>query len=117
MNILIVNDSKLLREVLKTMLENLGYTSVYEATNGVEAIEKTHALKPEIIFMNLIMPKMDGYEASKKILGTYASIKIIIMSTSNFSDTPLSKSNLNIYDYVCIPFNKSRIKSILNEKD
>jgi len=117
MNILIVNDSKLLREVLKTMLESLGYTSIFEAANGMEAITKTHAVKPEIIFMNLIMPEMDGYEATKEILGTYAATKIVMMSTSSFSETPLSKSNLNIYDYVSIPFNKNRIKKILNEKD
>lgn len=113
MNILIVDDSKLLRTVLKSMLAGMGFTKTYEATNGLEAIRKVHTMQPDLIFMNLIMPEMDGFEASKEILDNFSDTKIIIMSSNNYADTPFSTSNIKIHDYISIPFNKNRIKKAL----
>lgn len=114
MNILIVDDSKLLRTVLKNMLAKMGFTQVYEATNGLEAIRKMHIINPEVVFMNHIMPEMDGFEASKEILKTYSDTKLVIMSSSDFSDTPFSRTNLNIHGYIPIPFSKSKLSSLMN---
>lgn len=113
MNILIVDDSKFLRTILKNMLLNLGFPRTYEAVNGMEAVRKAHIIHPDLIFMNLIMPEMDGYDASKEILQFYPA-KIVIMSSNKMSDTPFGKSKVNIYDYVSIPFSTKRIMKILD---
>lgn len=113
MNILIVDDSKLLRAILKNMLSNMGFTKINEAVNGLEAIRKVHVTNPDVIFMNMVMPEMDGYNASKEILKTNPDVKIVIMSSNDFSDTPFSKSNLKIHDYAQIPLNNNKLRKIL----
>lgn len=113
MNILIVDDSKLMRKLVKSILSDMGYVEIYEALNGVEAIEKVQTLKPEIVFMNLVMPEMDGYEASQEILSDFPSIKIIIMSSNSESESPFKNSDVGIFDYIRIPFGLNRIKNIV----
>lgn len=54
---------------------------VAEATNGREAVEKTIALKPDIILMDLVMDDMDGIEATKKIIEQWPEAKIIIVTS------------------------------------
>ncbi len=114
MNILIVDDSRFLRTILKNMLTSMGFTETYEAANGLEAVRKAHILQPDLIFMNLIMPEMDGYEASKHILKNFET-KIVIMSSNSISNTPLKDSDLGVHGYVSIPFTNSTIKKVLGK--
>ena len=113
MSILIVDDSKLMRMLVKNILSDIGYVEVYEAFNGAEAIEKVQKVKPEIVFMNLVMPEMDGYKAAQEILLDFPGIKIIIMSSNKESESPFKNSDVGIFDYITIPFGLSRIKNIV----
>ena len=64
--ILIVDDEPMNLKVISFILENYGY--VYEtATNGREALEKTKSFSPDLIFLDIMMPEMDGYEACRRI--------------------------------------------------
>lgn len=81
--ILIVDDSFFMRKLLREMLENIGdMTIVGEAANGVDAIGKAVALKPDVITMDYNMPEMNGAESTKKILALNEMVKpaIIIIS-------------------------------------
>jgi two-component system, cell cycle response regulator DivK len=64
--VLVVEDYQDAREMYAAYLKFSGYR-VAEATNGVEAIEKTLELLPDIILMDLALPKMDGWEATKRL--------------------------------------------------
>ena len=64
--VLVVEDYQDAREMYAAYLEFSGYR-VAEATNGVEALEQAHALKPDIILMDLALPKMDGWEATRQL--------------------------------------------------
>jgi CheY-like chemotaxis protein len=64
--VLVVEDYQDAREMYAAYLSFSGYR-VAEATNGVEAIEKTIALMPDIILMDLALPKMDGWEATRRL--------------------------------------------------
>lgn len=64
--VLVVEDYQDAREMYAAYLQFSGYR-VAEATNGVEAIEKTHELMPDIILMDLALPKMDGWEATRRL--------------------------------------------------
>jgi CheY-like chemotaxis protein len=67
---LVVEDNKINRQLLVSMLRKLGYTDVHEAYDGSHAVRQMEALRGEIdvVLMDLWMPYMDGYEASEKIL-------------------------------------------------
>ena len=64
--VLVVEDYQDAREMYAAYLQFSGY-EVAEATNGVEAIEKTLELMPDIILMDLALPKMDGWEATRRL--------------------------------------------------
>ncbi|RDI56162.1 PAS domain S-box protein [Flavobacterium glaciei] len=66
--VLIVEDNKVNMLLLKTIIKNLGVlTTIFEAVNGQEAVEKFETIHPDIIFMDIQMPIMNGYEATKLI--------------------------------------------------
>ncbi len=83
--ILIVDDSKLNRLMLVNLLSPLGF-KVYEAKNGQEAIEKAQAISPDVILMDIIMPVMDGLDATRAIrqLPGLKNVLIIAISASAF---------------------------------
>jgi two-component system, cell cycle response regulator DivK len=64
--VLVVEDYQDAREMYAAYLTFSGYR-VAEASNGLEAIEKTHELMPDIILMDLALPKMDGWEATRRL--------------------------------------------------
>ncbi len=80
--ILIVDDHPVVREGLSAMLSReKDFQVVGEAENGAEAIEKAYALQPNLILMDLRMPKVDGVEAMKRIRINNPNIKFIILTT------------------------------------
>ncbi len=90
-NILLVDDQTLLCEVLKTWLdieEDLQVIGV--AYNGQEAIAKVEELRPNIVLMDIDMPKMDGLNATSIICQRFPNTKIIVLS--GYDDTYLGKS-------------------------
>lgn len=60
--VLIVDDFELARKMIRNIIEEYGYTVIGEASNGEEAIEAYDILKPEIVIMDITMPKMDGID-------------------------------------------------------
>ena len=66
--VLIVDDHEMVRDGLSVMMEREeDFTVVGEAQNGLEAVEKTKALNPDVVLMDLRMPDMDGVEAMRQI--------------------------------------------------
>lgn len=81
-NILIVDDSKISRRVLKDMLEKNGHTVVGEATNGQEAFDYYGKLKPDLVTMDITMPVMDGIEGLKLIHKAYPEAKVVMITAA-----------------------------------
>jgi CheY-like chemotaxis protein len=75
--ILIADDSDLVRRVICTFLERLGYLVCGQAADGEEAITKAQELKPDLIVMDLAMPRMNGIEAASVIRATMPKMPII----------------------------------------
>ncbi len=74
--ILISDDSVFMRKILRGIIEEAGFSQVFECGNGKECLEKYEAEKPDLILLDLIMPQMDGLEVLKKI-GREAKILVI----------------------------------------
>ncbi len=80
-NILVVDDHTIVRQGLARLLEEQPDLSVVgQATNGREAVDLTRELKPDIVIMDIAMPRMNGIEAAKRIHKHLPKIKIIILS-------------------------------------
>ncbi|MCR5657169.1 MAG: response regulator [Butyrivibrio sp.] len=81
-NILIVDDSKISRRVLRDMLERNGHTVVGEATNGQEGFDDYGKLNPDLVTMDITMPVMDGIEGLKLIHKAYPDAKVIMITAA-----------------------------------
>lgn len=80
--ILIVDDIRIVRECLKVVIEkSTDFEVVGCASNGLEAIEMCEVSNPDIILMDIIMPKIDGIEAIMKIREKNKEVKILVLST------------------------------------
>lgn len=83
-HILIVDDSPTDAYLVKNILEKNGYRTS-EASSGTEAIEKSKELKPNLILMDVVMPGLNGFQATRKITKDPAtsSIPVVIVSSKN----------------------------------
>jgi CheY-like chemotaxis protein len=77
--VLIAEDYKDAREMMKFLLEFYGY-KVLEASDGDEAVKKTQQFHPDLILMDLMMPKMDGLTATRLIREDQAEVPIIALT-------------------------------------
>lgn len=115
MNILIVDDEELIRKVIKEYLLLEGF-NIYEAENGIEAVDVCKNHKINLVIMDIMMPKMDGYSACKEIK-KFCDIPFIMLSARNQEYDKLIGFELGIDDYVTKPFSPkelvARVKAIL----
>jgi NarL family two-component system response regulator LiaR len=80
--VMIVDDHGIVRQGLRTYLDLLeDITIVAEAENGLDALEKVKQFNPDIVLMDLVMPEMDGIEATQKISGSYPDVKVIVLTS------------------------------------
>ncbi len=80
--VLIVDDSKVERLILKEILTELKF-SIFEAENAVEGIQKANEIKPDLILMDVVMPGMNGFQATRQITSNESMKDIpVIMCTS-----------------------------------
>ena len=115
MKILVVDDEDLIRNVIREYLIKDNYT-VDEASNGEEAIEKVKNNDYNLIIMDIMMPKMDGYQACKEIK-KIKDVPFVMLSARSEEYDKLIGFDLGIDDYVTKPFSPkelvARVKAIL----
>lgn len=83
MRILIVDDHALFRDGLRSLLTARDLEVVGEAGDGKEAIRLAWELKPDIVLMDLMMPEMDGLEATKRLAAELPEIKVIVLTAAD----------------------------------
>lgn len=113
--ILIVDDEKMIRNVVKEYAEFEGYETA-EAENGMEAVELCRKEDFDIIVMDIMMPRLDGYSAVKEIRKT-KQIPVIMLSARGEEYDKLFGFEIGVDDYVVKPFSPkellARIKAVL----
>lgn len=119
--ILVVDDVPLNIQLLKTYLSSEGY-HILSAKDGSEAIEQAKKLKPDLILLDVMMPKMNGFEVCKIIKSDMKTqfIPIILVTALNELDNKIKGMDSGADDYLTKPFNKlelmARVRSLLRTK-
>lgn len=116
MKVLLVEDEKVLSNVLKQVLETLKY-DVTCAYDGVEAIYKVKENRYDLIIMDVMMPRVNGIEATKKIRSTGNNTPILMLTAKGEIDDKVEGLNAGADDYLPKPFDIkeliARIKALL----
>lgn len=113
--IIIVDDSKVIRNALKIFLEAGNHEVIFEAKNGLEAVDAYKEYKPDIITMDISMPVMDGVEAVKQIKAFDADAKIIMMSALNHKEMVLTALKHGALNYLLKPVTKDKLLSTVSQ--
>ena len=113
--ILIVDDEPHIRELVKVFLRNEGF-DVYEASDGVEALQKLETTKIDLAIIDVMMPNMDGWELCRQLSGAYA-FPLLMLTAKGETSQRLKGFELGIDDYVVKPFEPlelvARVKALL----
>jgi two-component system chemotaxis response regulator CheY len=113
--ILIVDDSLLLRNIIKNQLSANGYEIVGEAKNGEEAVKMYQSLSPDVVTMDITMDGMNGLEAAEKILSGDTSAKIIMVSALGEDEIMSKAIRLGVKDFIVKPFVPERLISAVKK--
>ncbi|MBI4302949.1 MAG: response regulator transcription factor, partial [Chloroflexi bacterium] len=105
--ILLVDDEERIRSFLSSKLETSGY-EVFTGANGAEALELAQAQEPDLIVLDLMMPRMDGFEVIKQ-LRSFSTVPVIVLSARGANVDKLRGFGLGADDYVQKPFNPDEL--------
>jgi two-component system chemotaxis response regulator CheY len=110
MRLLVVDDAPQMLKAFRDILESQG-CEVFEAENGEEAWARYAELKPDIVLMDILMPKLDGISATKKILEDDPNARIIVISAVGKSGLEEECLMAGARQFIVKPF---KIKELLN---
>lgn len=112
---LICDDSILIRKKLKDLLLANGYSEIFEAVNGQDAIDKYKLNQPNVVFMDIVMPIKTGIDAVKEILEFDNKAKIIMASSSGTKNNLREALEAGAFEFIQKPFESEQILSIINK--
>ena len=119
MRILVADDEPHIRELVRLYLSKEGYEIVF-AADGQEALEKALRIKPDLVVLDLMMPKMDGFDVTKGIR-QQSDVPILMLTVRKEDAVKVAGLELGADDYLTKPFNPrelvARVKAILRRAD
>ncbi len=113
-NVLVVDDTVIMQDILADFLEQEGFNVVGFAENGQDAYEKYCELKPDVVTMDLDMPIMDGEQCSKKILEFDNNAKVLMVSAHGQSRLKQDAVAQGLSGYITKPFEKQVLINEMN---
>ncbi len=114
--ILIVDDASFMRSVLKDIIKSNGLASeIFEAGDGIEGVRVFSKIKPDLVTMDVNMPKADGIQALRAILKIDPTAKVIMITSVEEKHIVQDAIKLGARDYVVKPFDRSNVPLVINK--
>jgi len=111
--ILIADDSILQRTLLKNTLSKIGFTNIIEAKDGKEAVQSFQSEKPDIVFLDVVMPEMNGEEVLEKIMEHDPHANVIMLTSIGHKNKQRSLLVCGARDYLVKPFDEQEIREVI----
>lgn len=107
--IMLVDDAAFMRMMVKNTLTKSGYDNFVEAQDGAEAVKKYDEENPDMVFMDITMPNMDGLQALKAIKGNHPDAKIVMCTAMGQQAMVLEAIQSGAADFIVKPFEADRV--------
>ena len=118
---LIADDASFMREMIREIIEPEGFEVVAEAADGMDAVEMFKQNQPDIVTMDIVMPKKSGIEAVKNIVEIDPSAQIVMCSALGQEALVMEALKAGAKDFIVKPFKPdavlSTLRKVLEKKD
>ena len=112
--VLIVDDALYMRSMIRDILTNSGrYDVVGEAANGREAVERFGELRPQLVTMDIVMPELDGIEATREILARHPAACIVMCSALGQEALVIESIAAGAKDFIVKPFTPEKVLRVV----
>lgn len=112
--VLVVDDSKMSRKMLRTILEEEGYAVVAEAGNGEEGVEAYKKFRPAVVTMDITMPKLDGIGALREIMAYDSNARVVMITAAGQQQKIIEALKLGAEKFITKPFEQSDVVSTIH---
>ena len=113
--ILLVDDAAFMRKMIKDTLSKNGYTELFEAVDGADAVEKFNEIGPDLVIMDITMPNMDGLEALKAIRAKDGNANVVMCSAMGQESMVMDAVRSGAKDFIVKPFKPDRVISTVGK--
>lgn len=113
--VLIVDDSLFMAAEMKAMLEETEFTVIGHARSGEDALAQLEELRPDLVTMDIVLPGMDGMEATAGILRLRPETKVLVISSLAYDDTVEGAQRVGASDCLFKPFQKEQLLEALEK--
>lgn len=114
-NVLIVDDSRTSRRMLREVLEGIGYTVIGEAVNGEDGFIKFKELNPDLVTLDITMPKLDGIEALQLIKKHNPNTKAVMITAAGQREKMIQAVRYGADEFITKPYEKEEVAEVLNK--
>jgi two-component system chemotaxis response regulator CheY len=114
-DILIVDDSRTSRKILRDLLESAGHTVVGEAKNGEESFGLYEQLKPDLVTMDITMPVLDGLGALKLLMKSHPEAKVVMITAAGQQKNVLEALKAGATDCIAKPFDNKHVLDVIDK--
>lgn len=115
MRIMLIDDSKTMRNIQRSILTQLGYTELEEACDGQDALSKMAVFNPELILVDWNMPNMDGLTFVKSVRQQGNKTPMIMVTTESEKIRVIEAIKAGVNNYVVKPFTPDQLSARVKE--
>jgi two-component system chemotaxis response regulator CheY len=112
--VLIADDASFMRQMIREIIEPEGFEIVAEAADGVQAVEQYEAARPDLVTMDIVMPKRSGLDAVKAILETDPTACVVMCSALGQESLVMEALQAGAKDFIVKPFKPDAVIETLN---